>query len=138
MLDTMLKYYVFIPLYNMTISEEVLDKNIFCNYNIIESEKLELKYGQYLYKKDYFIKQLFQDITPRHPDKLIWYPHAKYILCTEFVIEDNQQIYSKKVNEIRLQLCNIILSLRLTSAGRCQVYNGYYFANGHSACHIVG
>lgn len=129
-----LKYYVFVPLYNIKVAKELLETKIFDDYLIIKSKNLILNYGQYLYKEDYFTKQLFQDIAERHPDKLIWYPFAEYVLCTEFSIEDNKEVYTKKVYEIRQQICNIILSLRLISSGRCQIYNGYYLANGHSAC----
>lgn len=129
-----LKYHVFVPLYNIEVADNLINTTIFDNYKIIKSENLELEYGQYLYKEDYFARQLFQDISERHPDKLIFYPHAKYVLYTEFVIEDNNEIYAKQVHEIRKNVCNIILALRLISKGRCQIYNGYYFAEGHSAC----
>ena len=129
-----LKYHVFVPLYNIEVADNLINTKIFDNYKIIKSENLELEYGQYLYKGDYFAKQLFQDISERHPDKLLWYPNAQYVLCTEFIIEDNNEIYAKKVREIRQNVCNIILALRLISKGRCQIYNGYFFAEGYSSC----
>lgn len=129
-----LKYHVFVPLYNIEVVDNLINTTIFDNYKIIKSENLELEYGQYLYKEDYFARQLFQDISERHPDKLLWYPNAQYVLCTEFIIKDDKEIYTQKVHETRQNVCNIVFALRLISKGRCQIYNGYYFTEGHSAC----
>lgn len=129
-----LKYHVFIPLYNIEVVESLINTTIFNDYKIVKSDDLELKYGQCLYKEDYFARQLIQDISERHPDKLIWYPHAKYVLYTEFIIKDDKEIYAKKIHKIRQNVCDIVLALRLISKGRCQIYNGYYFTEGHSAC----
>lgn len=129
-----LKYHVFVPLYNIEVADNLINTTIFGNYKIVKSQDLELDYRQYLYKEDYFTRQLFQDISEKHPDKLIWYPNAQYVLCTEFIIQDDKEIYTQKVHETRKNVCKIILALRLISKGRCQIYNGYYIAEGHSAC----
>lgn len=129
-----LKYHVFIPLYNLKVADDLINTTIFDDYKIVKSEDLELEYEQYLDKEDYFARQLFQDVSKRHPDKLMWYPYAKYVLCTEFLIKDDKEIYAKKRHEIKQNVCNIVLALRLISKGRCQIYNGYYFTEGHSAC----
>lgn len=129
-----LKYHVFVPLYNIEVAEELINTTIFESYQIIKREDINSKCGLLLFQENHFARQLFQDISEQHPDKLIFYPHAKYVLYTEFVIEDNNEIYAKKVREIRQNICNIILALRLINKGRCQIYNGYFFAEGYSSC----
>ena len=128
-----LKYHVFVPLYNIEVAEELIDITIFKSYQIIKREDINSKCGLLLFQENRFARQLFQDISERHPDKLIFYPYAKYVLYTEFVIKDDKE-YSKKVHKIKQNVCDIVLALRLISKGRCQIYNGYCFAEGCSAC----
>lgn len=128
-----LKYHVFVPLYNIEVAEELIDITIFESYQIIKREDINSKCGLLLFQENHFARQLFQDISERHPDKLIFYPYAKYVLYTEFVIKDDKE-YDKKVHEIKQNVCDIVLALRLISEGRCQIYNGYCFAEGCSAC----
>lgn len=128
-----LKYHVFVPLYNIEVAEELLDTYIFESYQIIKRENINAKCELLLLQENNFARQLFQDISEQHPDKLLWYPNAQYVLYTEFIIKDDKEIYAQKIHEIRQNVCNIVLALRLISKGRCQIYNGYYFTEGYSA-----
>lgn len=128
-----LKYHVFVPLYNIEVAEELIDITIFKSYQIIKREDINSKCGLLLFQENRFARQLFQDISEQHPDKLIFYPYAKYVLYTEFVIKDDKE-YGKKVHEIKQDVCDMVLALRLISKGRCQIYNGYCFTEGCSAC----
>ena len=132
--NVMVKYGVFVPLYNIDVSEEILDTKIFDDYVIISSKNLTERYGEYLIRGERFYEQLLQDITERHPQKSIFYPTAKYILCAEFEQEDDDTLYRNKLLISKMQISNILLAMRLTGKGFCQVNNGYYLAFGHASC----
>ncbi len=131
MLGTKLKYHVFIPLYNMAVSEDILNTNIFGSYTIIKAEELIPKYGKYLTSQDTFTKNLLLDTCLNMQEKPLFRPFAMHVLCTEFEIEDKRDAFRDKMLESRQQVCNIILALRLANNGYCQINTGYYLSNEH-------
>lgn len=127
-------YRIFIPLYNIEVANELLGVKLFDNYTIIKSSDFECKYGKDIYRGERFTEQLLQDITERHPYKSIFYPTAKYILCSMFEQEDNDKLYQENIIKSKKEVSNILLAMRLIDKGFCQINNGYYLANGHASC----
>ena len=129
-----IKHAVFVPVYNISVSSDIVNTTIFDDYTFVRSNCILDKYGNYIFSKDHFARQLTQDITDWHPEKSTFFPCANIVLVKEIENVDTDEENHRVAIEIKKEIDNIILALRLTSKGFCQVNNCYILSGVHSRC----
>lgn len=127
-----MKAYVILPIYNIEVSKDVIDKDIVDGYRIISNELFFEKYEkQVIYNHNtYFANAIKDDIQIPFEGMLVTRPLAKYMIIKEYEVENdyNDTFFQYFRNEERGFLNNLLLSLRLTQKGRCQVNRCYLFS----------
>lgn len=133
-----IKHAVFVPIYNIKVSNNVLNTPIFGDYILVRSSCVQNKYDKYIFEHDHFARQFIQDITDRHPDKSLFFSSAEIILVKEIENIDTDEENRKTAIAIKKEIENIILALRLADKGFCQVNNCYILSCDHSRCQQLG
>lgn len=125
MTNKTIKHTVFVPIYNIRVSSDILNTAVFGDYTLVRSSRIIDKYRNYLFDYDMFSRQFLKDISTRHPDKSVFYPCANIVLVKEFENIDTDLENHKTACNIKNEVDNIILALRLVNKGLCQINNGY-------------
>lgn len=124
-----IKHAVFVPVYNISIPNDIINTTVFDGYTFVRPEQIQNKYGNYINLEQPIVKQFMRDISKDHSEKSLLYPSADIVLvkiCENSDIElEEDKIESELVKEID----NIILALRLTSKGQCKINSGYFLLN---------
>lgn len=127
--NKVIKHAVFVPIYNISISSDIINTTVFDGYTFVKSEQIQNKYGNYINLEQSIVKQFMRDISKDHSEKSLLYPSAAIVLvkiCENSDIElEEDKIESELVKEID----NIILALRLASKGQCKINSGYFLLN---------
>lgn len=136
--NKVIKHAVFVPIYNISISSDIINTTVFDGYTFVKSNYILDKYGNYIFPHDHFARQFLQDIIDRHPEKSIFFPGANIVLVKEIENIDTDEENHRVAIEIKKEINNIILALRLTAKGLCQVNNCYILSGEHSRCQQLG
>lgn len=125
--------YIFIPLYNVTLSPDLLHTRI-AGFKVITAEDYFSSYRQKKGNRHLFsVKNLDEDVKIPEPGTLYEHPYARYILVkqiltkTPYTQEGNDEIDNlirKNINEF----CHFIVAARLYKTGHIQAYRYYAFS----------
>lgn len=133
-----MKAYVILPIYNVLVSEELIDKKIIDDYIVTSSKLFFEKYKQEIITNSntYFAESLYKDIDIPVEGMLMTRPLAQYLIIKEYDIDCdyNNEHFEYFRNTERGLLNNLILSLRLTQKGRLQVNKCYLFSPNSQGC----
>jgi len=136
--NKIIKHAVFIPIYNINVTSDIVNTAVFDSYTFVRSNRISDKYGNYIFPHDHFARQFMQDITDWHPEKSTFFPCANIVLVKEIENVDTDEENHKIAIEIKREINNIIFALRLTAKGLCQVNNCYILSSEHSRCQQLG
>ncbi len=129
-----IKHAVFVPIYNIKVSNDVVNTAVFGNYTLVKTTRIQDLYKNYLFPHDLFARQFLKDISVKHPDKSVFYPCATVVLVKEIENIDTDEENHKTAIAIKNEVDNIMLALRLVDKGFCQVNNAYILSCAHSRC----
>lgn len=76
----MIAYNSFIPLFNMEVDENLLDKEFINNFVILSSKDILYELKKFVFARDSFTMSFVRDITENGPNKWLMHPYAKYVL----------------------------------------------------------
>lgn len=138
MKDKTIRHAVFVPIYNINVSSEVVNTSVFDGYTFVRSNRIQEKYSNYIHTHDHFARQFLQDISDWHPEKSIFFPCANIVLVKEVENIDTDEENRKTAVAIKKEVNNIMLALRLSNKGLCQINNGYILSQEHSSCQQFG
>ncbi len=133
-----IKHAVFVPVYNISVSCDIVNTAVFDDYTFVRSNRILDRYGSYILSHDHFARQFLQDIADWHPEKSIFFPCANLVLVKEVENIDTDEDNRKTAIAIKKEINNIMLALRLSNKGLCQINNGYMLSCDHSSCQQFG
>ena len=146
-----MKIQVFIPLYNITVPDEYIDRNI-VGLKFITNKIFESNYEQDIIKNspyDGFIRNMKADILEPRAGMLYERALSKYILFKEYDVEYKYDAtglskdFEQDCRDIQVEIEAFLLAMRFADKGRIQVNKGYMFSESyqnefylHSSTHI--
>lgn len=133
-----MKVYVFIPLYNVKIDDNAIDKD-FGGFRIITNDIFEKKYEELVHNiANDFLVDLKNDIRQRQKGELVTRELSKYILLKEADFNNFENTEREKlnsdINKLKIEIEKFILAARLLDCGRIQINNGYFFSTHYYSC----
>lgn len=116
--------YVIVPLYNVSIDNDILNMNI-GEYNIVTNDFIFQNLDDKLYNKE----NLYEDIQKPHLGTECKRPLAKYALFKKIdyvgeFLNKNQQIQEQLVEDIAI----LLIAMRIAYKGNIQINRCYIFA----------
>lgn len=125
--------YVIVPVYNVFVENDLLNKEIIDGYCLISNEQFFETFKEKIILNDttYIALSLLEDIALPINGMLITRPYASYMLIKEYEENENFSFDEFCKNEVQ-NLYSLILLLRLIRSGRCQVNKCYIFGQNFS------
>jgi len=126
-----MKAYIVLPIYNISVDNDVLNTEFLDGYKIISNKIFfdEYKSKVITNENTVFSHWLEEDIELPVAGMMVTRPLAQYLIIKEYDIENDHdnKVFTDFRDLERGLLNHLLLSLRLTQKGRCQVYRCYQF-----------
>lgn len=126
-----MKAYIVLPIYNISVDSDVLNKELLDGYKIISNKIFFDEYKPKVITNEHtvFAHWLKEDIEIPIAGMMITRPLAQYLIIKEYEIKNDydNKVFTDFLDLERGLLNHLLLSLRLTQKGRCQVYRCYQF-----------
>lgn len=126
-----MKAYILLPIYNVSVESNILNTELLDGYKIISNKIFFDEYKPKVVTNEHtvFANWLHEDIEIPVAGMMLTRPLAQYLIIKEYEIEnDYDNKILKDFQDLERGLLNhLLLSLRLTQKGRCQVYRCYQF-----------
>ena len=123
--------YIVLPIYNVTVDSDILNTELLDGYKIISNKIFFVEYKSKVIKNDntIFAHWLEEDIAIPQVGMMVTRPLAQYLIIKEYDIENDydNKIFTNFRNIESGMLNHLLLALRLTQKGRCQVNRCYCF-----------
>lgn len=130
--------YIFIPLYNVTLSPDLLHTRI-AGFKVITAEDYFSSYRPKFFRENSVLstKDLDDDVRIPFPGMLCEHTYAQYLLvkqiCSEFpytkeASDDLDRLIEDSVNEF----CHFVVAARLYKAGHLQAFRYYAFSKKYA------
>ena len=128
-----MKAYIVLPIYNVLVDSAVLNKELIDGYKIISNTIFFEEYKSKVITNEHtaLVRWLEEDIEIPVVGMMVTRPLAKYLIIKEYEIENdyNNKVLADFQNLERGLLNHLLLALRLTQKGRCQVNRCYHFTS---------
>ena len=126
-----MKAYIVLPIYNVSVDSDVLNTELLDGYKIISNKIFFEEYKSKVITNEHtaFVRWLEEDIEIPKAGMMVTRPLAQYLIIKEYEIEHDYDntVFINFQNLERGLLNHLLLALRLTQKGRCQVYRCYQF-----------
>lgn len=126
-----MKAYIVLPIYNISVDSDVLNKELIDGYKIISNHVFfnEYKHKVITNENTILAHWLEEDIEMPKVGMMLTRPLAQHLIIKEYEIENDydNKVFKDYQDLERGLLNHLLLSLRLTQKGRCQVYRCYQF-----------
>ena len=126
-----MKAYIVLPIYNVSVDSDVLNTELLDGYKIISNKIFFEEYKSKVITNEHtaFVRWLEEDIEIPKAGMMVTRPLAQYLIIKEYEIEHDYDntVFSNFQNLERGLLNHLLLALRLTQKGRCQVNRCYQF-----------
>ena len=129
--------YIFIPLYNLSIRNEVYK---IYGFKLITSQEYSEKYRHQIYRKSlpFYMEKLDEDVRIPYSGMIREHPLSKYMFVKKipafdlslFDNNDIKQYIAENVNSI----CNFICAARLYKTGHLQALRYYALSKSYACC----